>query len=159
MKEWKVILATLVIFAAGVITGGLLVNHSVKSRQKPAGTHVKQPPQNRGPIHETRFQYIRVIEQQLELTTEQREKIDLVINDSQMRVKGYWDAAQPKINEEMKRVKEQIREHLTPDQRKKFDELNKQRAPKKEQRKDPSSQRTNARPAVVSTNSPVAVPK
>ena len=147
MKEWKVILATLVIFAAGVITGGLLVNHSVKSRQKPAGAHAKQPPPNRSPIHETRFQYIRVIEQQLDLTPQQREKIDLVINDSQMRVKGYWDAAQPKINDEMKRVKEQIREQLNPEQRKKFDELNKQRQPKKEQRKEGSSKRTNSVPA------------
>ncbi len=149
MKEWKVILATLVIFAAGVLTGGLLVNHSVKPRSKPANSGIKQPA--RGPAYESRFQYIRMMERQLELSPEQRDKIDHLIDASQLRTKGILDSVQPKVNDELKRVKEQIREQLNPDQRKKFDELNKQRTPKKEQRKDQASKRTNSVPV---TNAP-----
>ena len=152
MKEWKVILATLVIFAAGVLTGGLLVNHSTKPRVKPPSSPNK-PVNVRGPAYESRFLYIRMIERQLDLSAEQRDKIDLLIDASQLRTKGLLDAVQPKVNDELKRVKEQIREQLNPEQRKKFDELNKRPAKKetkKEQRKE--AQRTNSAPA---TNAPV----
>ena len=129
MKEWKVILATLVIFGTGVVTGGLLVHLTSPKpgRPKLPPLPMGSPKDPRGLIHEQRFEYIRRLTHQLELAPEQAGKIEKLLTDSQQRTKAVWESVQPKMNEEVRKVREQIREVLTPEQRQKFDEMNKQR--------------------------------
>ena len=138
MKEWKVILATLVIFGTGVVTGGLLVHLTSQKQGRP-----KLPPligsgpvQNqkdiRGLVHEQRYEYMRRLAHALELTPEQAGKVDKFLTDSQQRTKTLWEPMQGKLNEEVRKTLEQIRDVLSPDQRKKFDEMNKQQRPRKD---------------------------
>jgi Spy/CpxP family protein refolding chaperone len=152
VKIWKVIVATLVIFGAGVITGGLLVNHVVKIKKatsKPAAAFQVTTPwqqRNRDLLHR--------MERELDLTPPQRQRVEQIITDSQERTRALWKPIAPQMNKEMVRVREDIREELTPEQRKKFDELLKPRQRKMDEK---SAASTNAVPAsTAQSNSPAS---
>ncbi|HEV2434512.1 MAG TPA: hypothetical protein VG077_00800 [Verrucomicrobiae bacterium] len=113
MNSWKVVLATVVIFGAGVLTGGLLVNHVV---------HEHRPlPGPRSP--ETwRKDFVGHLDKALKLTPEQHAAISKIVAEGQERNREIW-------HQEMERVHQRIRAELTPEQRKKFDAMIKQFAP------------------------------
>ncbi|MBI3878852.1 MAG: hypothetical protein HY301_02155 [Verrucomicrobia bacterium] len=146
MKEWKVIVATLVIFGAGVVTGGILVH--LTTPQKPprakagnsGGSPVLNPKELRGVGTEQRREYLARLTRQLELTPEQSAKIDKTLHESQQHNKVIFDTIRPKLDDETHKVREQVRAVLNDDQRKKFDELN-QPIPK---RKETKSKETKA---------------
>jgi hypothetical protein len=140
VNSWKVILATLVIFGAGVVTGGLLVNYAIRSngginpatgiaaanqQQRPAQMPALTPWQlrNRDLVHK--------MDRALDLTPEQRDHITKIIADSQDRTKALWKPIAPQMNRELQRVHAQIRDELTPDQQKKFDEIMRPHGPKR----------------------------
>ena len=158
MKEWKVILATLVLFGTGVVTGGLLVHLTSVSSVKPLRGKAMLPPNMltkdfkdlRGPVHEQRFEYIRRLTQQLELAPEQAGKIEKILQSSQQRTKSVWDTIQPKLNEEVRKTREQIHEVLTPEQQKKYDEINKQQRTRKDGRPE-TSNKSSKRPKLTGT--------
>jgi Spy/CpxP family protein refolding chaperone len=123
VNTWKVILATLVIFGAGVITGALVVNLSARMTAQP----VAPPP----PIHvqvEKREQQqqtdlLHRMDKQLELTSEQHGKLEKILKDSQKRTKFVRDQISPQLRAELERVRKEIMAELTPDQQKKFEAL------------------------------------
>ena len=164
MKEWKVILAALVLFGTGVVTGGLLVHvtSGKQPRVKPAFAFNPLPKELRGPVHEQRFEYMHRLTQQLELAPEQAGKIEKILQASQQRSKAAWDTIQPKLNEEVRKTREQIHEVLSPEQRKKYDDINKQQRPRKDGRPDSSGkpgQRTKSPgTAPVPTSQPQPLP-
>jgi Spy/CpxP family protein refolding chaperone len=131
LKEWKVILATLVIFGTGVVTGGLLVHLT----QRPPGRlpppfGVAQPPMGqpgpfgqRPPPNEQRVEFLRHITRQLELTSEQRDAIERILRESQQRTKALWEPVAAKMTEELRKTDNRIRDVLTPEQRQKFDDM------------------------------------
>ena len=116
MNTWKPILAALVIFAAGVVTGGLTVNLR-KQPARPKGTVVAKKPV--AMLRELR-ELSRRMQAELDLTPEQRERIEAIIHDSQERVKTLRDEIGQK---EFREMRQKIRSELTPEQRKKFAEL------------------------------------
>jgi Spy/CpxP family protein refolding chaperone len=136
---WKVILATVVIFGAGVFTGGLLVDHVDRSHQKnphhpplTAGGHVQtnSPAQPGSPdfpmprlAKEMGKQFVQQLNNTLKLTPAQHEKIEKIIADGQERNHEIWTNTAPKIWEVMQEVNQQIRAELTPEQLKPFEEL------------------------------------
>ncbi|HEY2329444.1 MAG TPA: hypothetical protein VGI63_06480 [Verrucomicrobiae bacterium] len=128
MNNWKVIFATVVIFGAGVITGGLLVNHADHSRPRtahnkpavtaevhPAATNaVVRPPENsklRPPEILSR-QFMQQLDEKLGLTSDQRPAIQKIITESQNQVRKVIQDARL-----------EIREALTPEQQRQFDEM------------------------------------
>lgn len=121
MKNWKLILATLVIFGAGVLSGTLGNQLYLQKKQAPKSGFGPGGP---GP---ERFDFIRRWSDRLDLTTEQRDKIDRLVRESQERVRTLWDPVGPKIQEEMRAVRTQIEAVLTPEQRTKFAEMSKDR--------------------------------
>jgi len=116
VNTWKPILAALVIFAAGVVTGGLTVNLR-KQPARPKGTVVAKKPV--AMPRELR-ELSRRMQAELDLTPEQRERIEAIIHDSQERVKTLRDEIGQK---EFREMRQKIRSELTPEQRKKFAEL------------------------------------
>lgn len=157
MNSWKVIptivLATVLIFGAGVFTGGLLVNRVKPPAKKvivsetvyltncPVTTvsnlAVKVSPQ----IPELLTKpFLAKLDEQLKLNSDQHKAVEKIINDGQDDIK-----------KSVKFAKMQMRELLTPEQVKQFDSLFK-RASKK-------LVDTNALVNVPLTNSaPVATP-
>jgi hypothetical protein len=130
MNSWKIILAAVVIFGAGVITGGLLVNHVNYTRpgfhrpfpggeaRPAAGNHESHPPDVPPPRTADRLgrQLIQQLNDQLRLAPEQRGKIEKIIAAGQEQSRGVWT-----------NVNQQIRAELTPEQQKQFEALMKQR--------------------------------
>jgi len=117
VNTWKPILAALVIFAAGVVTGGLTVN----LRQQPAAKKPVAMPR------ESQLRELsRRMQAELDLTPEQRERIETIIHDSQERVKSLRDGVGQKTGEEFREMRQKIRDELTPEQRRKFAEIMKQ---------------------------------
>jgi Spy/CpxP family protein refolding chaperone len=63
------------------------------------------------------------MQKQLDLEPKQQEKIDRIMRESQERIKPLWAQIGPQMDEELKRVRQELNEVLTPEQQKKMDEL------------------------------------
>ena len=127
MNNWKVIFATVVIFGAGVITGGLLVNYVQHSHSKPLrraaakgeahltatnqSPHVAEGAKPRLPEVLSK-QFLQQLDESLHLAPEQRDAIQKIIGDGQNQMR--------KVIQDSRL---EIREVLTPEQRQGFDEL------------------------------------
>ena len=148
MNFWKVILATIVIFGAGVITGGLLVNHvahpahpfSFKAPVPKPTPYETLPSQVRPEILNTDF--VQQLNDKLDLNPKQREQIRKIIGQAQQNTHDLWKLVAPQFQLVWHDTREQIRDVLTPDQRKQFELLMRQ------QRQLRRQQSTNAPPAI-----------
>ncbi len=122
MNNWKVIFATVVIFGAGVLTGGLLVNYVQHSYVKPSRAKVEgettvlpvsladnsklRPPEILSK------QFLQQLDRNLSLKSDQREAVHKIIGEGQNQIrKAVQDA------------KLEIRDVLTPEQQRAFDDL------------------------------------
>lgn len=130
MSPWKVILATMVIFGCGVVTGGLLMKaglpHVVAPevvQQSPAKPGGNSPPL----IQIQQPSFLKRMDRQLDLTGEQHDKIVKIMIDSQERTRPLWKMIAPSLRDEMKRVRGEISAVLNPQQKREFDELLKPR--------------------------------
>jgi len=152
VNTWKIILATLVIFGSGVITGGLLVTHNerVKQRQfwmlnridknRQARAEVREPNLpppggNSNPAAEQRprqpnllpamlrMDLLQRMEGHMDLTTGQREKIEEILREGQEHTRQIMDPVQAELQKQVRTTRDRIREVLTDEQKPRFDEL------------------------------------
>jgi predicted transcriptional regulator len=165
VNTWKVILATLVIFVAGVVTGGLLVSYADRAQQKsrrflprdnvrvPANVNpspfgsprdprespqrLPNPLQNRMP-RGVSMEFLQKLDAEVRLTAEQRERIEKIIAEGQLRNKELWERVAPEMRREIAETQKHIREELTPEQRVRFEELMKQPRPPGQRKADES---------------------
>lgn len=159
MNSWKVILATLVIFGSGVITGGLLVSYAVHSNivvPHPNPVPGTPPQAAATPWAQRARELLRRMDHELELTPEQHKRMEKLITESADRTKELWKPIAPLMNKEVQRLHRDMREELNPDQRKKFDLISKPRGLEKHRlsTNTPASIVTNS----VLTNAAPATP-
>ena len=128
MNNWKVILATVVIFGAGVITGSLVlhcfqrcaareecVNPAVAAAgQVPPAIPLGHPPENGKPRlpEAMNKQFLQRLDEELHLSPEQHKAVQKIITEGQHQIR--------KVIHDQRL---EIREELTLEQRKQFDEL------------------------------------
>jgi Spy/CpxP family protein refolding chaperone len=152
VSPWKVILATMIIFGCGVVTGGLVVK--VRNSPRAAVARVDGSHQSgrnislnnpAPPWQIQRNEFLRKMDKQLDLTPEQRQRIEKIMHQSQERTRPLWQQIAPQMGEELHRVREEIRKELSPEQQKKFAELLKNRPARK-------TDGTNAAPKITATN-------
>lgn len=146
MNTWKAILAAIVIFGTGFVTGNIL-NRMTEAAKAPA----VPPPAPARPVRSSQqaipLEQLRKVElmgrvqKDLDLTPEQRACIEKIISDAQGRISDLWEQVAPDIHDEYEDVQKKLCEELTPDQKKRFDELMKQ-------------QQHKPKPASTSTNTP-----
>lgn len=180
MKIWKVILATLVIFGTGVITGGLLVGIADGARERrhhwfeihtarllqtvvSAPTNAMPEATNRLPLPLANpprrvfpKDFLERLDRELKLTAEQHQQIDQILDDGQKRAKEIWDRVTPELRTQMKLSRDKIRDLLTPDQKARFEELMKARPPKPPKESLSKNNLPPALPESVSTTNPPA---
>ena len=169
MNSWKIILAALVIFGTGVITGGLLVDH-VNDRHPanleppPVATSVHPPADNPAPPRPPEIplprlaeklskEFVHRLDGSLRLTPKQRETIAKIVADGQERNHEIWTNVAPEMRKVIQDVNQQIRNELTPEQVKQFEELMK--PPRPAGHHPPAA--TNAPPSTAPTNPPPGV--
>lgn len=129
MNAWKVILPTLVIFIAGILTGAMLVTFAARhgmgmDRQTLQRTTL--PPNSQHPMNmmEARMRdLVRRMEKDLELTPEQRQHVETLVTVSQERTRELWKPVAPAFNKEFQHLKTEIRDQLNEDQKSKFDKI------------------------------------
>ena len=135
MNSWKVILATMVIFGAGVLTGALVMQFaSGASSPRHQTTEVVTRSPEPGSPGGMRLEFLRRIQRALDLTADQSEQIDKVLKQSQDRTRKVMEPVAPLLRQELQRAKAEFREILTPAQQAHFDELLKQQPRFKEHR-------------------------
>ena len=132
MNNWKVIFATAVIFGAGVVTGGLLVNYVTYSHPRnnfrhPAATaevhppatnqlpHLADAPKPRLPEILSK-DFVEKLEGELQLAPEQRAAIEKIIAEGQ----GEMQKSVQAVRQETRR---KVRDQFTPEQQAQFDFL------------------------------------
>jgi len=121
VKVWKIILATFVIFAAGAVTGALFTKST-----RPAPTVADQRDPLLFPYH-VQDRFLGRMQSELDLSPEQRTRIDRIFGESRERMKIMFDLIGPELKAELRHVHERVRTELNPDQRDKFERLIKQR--------------------------------
>ncbi len=137
MNTWKVILATMVIFGAGVVTGGLLVGHAAHNHhgRPPHAANANRPPQQAPSPGGLRFDLLRRMQSELSLTSEQKDRIDAILRQGQERTRKIMEPVRPQLQEEVRKAKAAFRDALTPEQQARFDELLKQEQRPRENRR------------------------
>lgn len=123
MKILPVIFATVVIFGAGVVTGGLLVRETLRPKSSSWDNMIPPTGVSPGPWQLQRREFLVRMERQMKLSLEQRQKIGKIIHESQDRTKPLWEFIAPELREELEKVRVQIRGELTPLQQTQFDDL------------------------------------
>ena len=145
MNTWKVILATLVIFVAGIVTGGLLLNytnnpaHRARKQVQSENPRKSQTPAQMAPnaAREIRVplppnillrkDFLERMNRELKLSPEQHERIEKIIGEGQDRIKDHCKRIEPEVKAELAETREKISAELTPAQQCLFTELLKQR--------------------------------
>ena len=147
MNSWNLILATVVIFGAGVITGGLLVDHVVQPLAKPSH-HTPAAPAA-GPASVTNNlpvvrsvdllnlkqpelltqDFVQKLDDRLQLTLVQRDAIQKIITTGQEQNHSIITNCSAQYHQVLQEVRQHIREQLNPDQLKEFEKLLKQMHP------------------------------
>lgn len=121
MKIWKIIVAVVLIFGAGVVTGGLLVKARVPTTRAAAGgPFLGGPAGIWGP---NRPAFIQRLDRNVELTAEQRAEVERILHESHTRMQTLWDPIAPQAREESRHVRQQINALLTAEQRPKFNKM------------------------------------
>jgi len=148
VNTWKIILASIVIFAAGAIAGSLVgSHHPFRHRHE-----MTNPPEGRE-RHEVpppplvvrlNKDFLQRLDDKLQLTPDQKEKIAKIIADGQERNHQIWTNVAPQLRAEIADVHRQIREQLAPEQKEQFEELLKR----------PSRKSNSTNAPVVPTNAP-----
>ena len=148
MNIWKPILAALLIFAAGVVTGGLTIRLKGRPFVRPAGLPAQgldrtRPPQR--PEAELR-ELSQRLQRHLKLSSEQRERVEAIVKESRERMQTIAEEMAPRTREEFRRLRERIRAELTPGQRQEFEAIFKQREGWRRRETGESPQRPLERP-------------
>jgi Spy/CpxP family protein refolding chaperone len=133
VKIWKAILATLVIFAAGMFAGGMVAKKVIPPKPLP----MPAPPVD------MQQRFYQKLKKELELTADQTNRLDKIFVEGNARVKIIWDLMAPELQKERQEVYENIRAVLNPQQREKFEQLTKERPPR---RPDSDGQRRGPKP-------------
>jgi hypothetical protein len=118
VSPWKVILATLVIFIAGLITGAVMLKQFGAS---PATRSLPQTgPVLPGPLRE---EFVRRMAIELKLAPEQKDKVLTIVHESQERTRLLYSLIGDDVRDEMRQTRDAIREQLTPEQSRRFEEM------------------------------------
>ena len=130
MHQWKVILATVLIFGSGVGTGHLL---SRRNTPQPENLDGKFSPANSANPNSKNFlppaarpmmfRSHGYLDNHLKLTTEQKEQLQKIRKASHDRVREYGKPFREQIMDEDLRMRKEIRSLLTPEQVRIFDGL------------------------------------
>lgn len=120
MNVWKVILATLAIYSAGLLTGGFLVKQTQPPR--PAPRAFEPPPPGPEFVRQPRI-FLERLDREVRLTPEQRRRLEKIFQESHERTRILMSLIEPEMQAEVRDVREKVRAELRPEQQKRFEEL------------------------------------
>lgn len=122
VNPWKIIAASLVIFAAGVVTGGLTVTLGARLMERGEFRARSAPPGSAERLESQQRELLRRMERQLDLSPDQREQARGILKDSQEDLRRAWENVHPVTQQQLRQTRARLREVLNPEQQQKFDE-------------------------------------
>jgi hypothetical protein len=127
MSQWKVILATLLIFGSGIGTGLLLSKRDAPPIESHPGELGKFAPtnsdDNQHSLRPVFFRSTGFLDRHLDLTAPQKEQVQSIMETSRERIHELSTPFRDQLRQEQQDVQKALREILTPEQAKKFDNL------------------------------------
>jgi Spy/CpxP family protein refolding chaperone len=157
VNSWKIIVAALVIFAAGVITGGVTVKLSGRLARGAAAPTAASAAALASPGEAAvapgvafpllqRMEMLRRLDTALNLSPGQRDSIDALVRESQEHVRKLWEPIRPKAQDEFRQLRDKVKAVLTEEQRAQFEDLMRRRMQRRVgesfQRFEPASEQT-----------------
>ncbi len=127
-----VALAAVVIFAAGVITGGLLVNQTRPHAISPGGVPFLG-----------RVEAISRAVSQLNLSAEQKRRVTEILRNGREQIADCFMILEPDIQQVFRDMRRQVQAELSPAQRNEFEELLRKRQQRPFDRRSPADATTN----------------
>jgi len=138
----RIVLAALVIFAAGVLTGAVgtgLAGRILRERPGREAAHSPAPPRPEGasnrsagatskPPGNAQLEAMARWSRDLDLEPSQRERIESVLKIAQDRLRDLWLPVAPRARGEIEAARLEVEGLLTPDQRRRWDEARRRRA-------------------------------
>lgn len=160
VNAWKPILAALVIFCAGLITGAL----GVRQLDNSATKQQRQQSSQSSPGMRQAGDFLHRLDKQLQLTEPQHARIAVILKESQERTRHIYGKVDPQMRDELHQTRERIKAELAPSQQVLFEKLqgpNNQRKKEDGTFRDPRwERRRESQPrAGGSTNASPAEPK
>ena len=124
VNAWKPILAAAVIFVAGVVTGGFVVD--IGAPKPPRAFPRERGPRNAehrpGSMMEGQLNWLmKRIKRDLNLTDDQAAKVESAFTASRDEMKTCWEEIQPRMRASTEKLKESLRDDLTEEQIAKFE--------------------------------------
>jgi Spy/CpxP family protein refolding chaperone len=134
VNTWKAILAALVIFGAGFVTGTALNRLADESKAiappaMPAAATRNAARSSQMPIPMVQLRKIELmgrVQKALDLTADQHARIEKIIGDGQDQIQDLWNQVAPDIQDEFEDVKKKVCAQLTPEQETRFNMMMKQ---------------------------------
>lgn len=130
MRALAVVFVVLV-FVAGTAAGvavdrlWLLDDHGPRH-----GDHHGPRGGERGRMRPPQERFLEELTNELDLDATQKAKITAVLDGAQTRARTIMEASRPALDEAMQKTRSEVLEVLTPEQRARFEELEKQRPPR-----------------------------
>ena len=124
VNAWKPILAALVIFAAGVVTGGFVMDIGAPKppRSFPREHGMRGMEHRPGSMMEGQLNWLmKRIKRDLNLTDDQAAKVESAFTASRDEMKTCWEEMQPRMRASTEKLKEKLRGDLTEEQLAKFE--------------------------------------
>ena len=124
VNAWKPILAALVIFAAGVVTGGFVMDIGAPKppRSFPREHGMRGMEHRPGSMMEGQLNWLmKRIKRDLNLTDDQAAKVESAFTASRDEMKTCWEEMQPRMRASTEKLKEALRDDLTGEQIAKFE--------------------------------------
>ena len=133
VASWKIGFAALLIFGAGMVTGGLgsraafraLRRAFPETRENPGRMETTPAGTTNRTSRPTGYQrletYRRVIGAQPDLKPAQRQRIEALIDETGGKIQELWNPVAPLVQSEIRELRHRIEEELTPAQKERFD--------------------------------------
>ena len=153
----------MVIFVAGVVTGGLLATYTNVAAVPPVrravpgeAAHSATTLQSTNTVHQNRLptplpgplrkDFLDRLQKELKIDPAQRERIEKIISEGQEEADTLWLEIEPDMHRVLVETKEKIRAELTAEQKKKSEDLLR---PRFHIQPKPAENPTNAPPATL----------
>lgn len=127
MNFFRVILATLVIFATGACTGYFLARKPASPAASTGNQSVLSSTNAPSDWNKQRDEMRASLQREIQATDEQMARVDEILAESRKRSREIWQTIKVPMEAEVTRVQEEIRGVLDPGQAAKYEEIMKQR--------------------------------
>lgn len=118
MKSTQLIVVALLLFGTGVVSGLA----GARLREKASARTLLQRRGGVPPPMWQRLEFMRRAQRDLDLSPEQRQRIEGFVKDSQEQIRRLWEPLAPRAKAEMDDLRQRIRGELSDVQRERFDQ-------------------------------------